>query len=447
MSLNDVVNVQISRATVFPSQLGFGIPLVLGYHTLTGNLLDKYGELSEVSDAGHALNSPIYRCCQAQFSQNPKPVMVCVGRRTSKSSQVVTLQPLVTAVGYIYKFDFIDSAGLRTPLSYTNGDSETPTTIAVALASLLDGIAVDATITQTDDVITITADTAGLLFDLDKLPDLEEMAIANLTPDAGIANDLAAIATVDNRTWYGLLLESNGAAEILAAAGWAEAQDAKLFGANTSDSECADNEVTDDVMSELKAAAYARTLCLFSQNRLLSYSAAAWLGKMLPGVPGAANWAFQTLNGITVDRLREGQVSNLHAKFCNTYVEIGGLNCTQNGWVADHEFADTIHGSDNQHAKIQEGVFGDIYNASNTGSKIPMTDDGVAIVQGRVLAVLGQGVKDTFLAKSPAPTCTVPKVADVSPADRAARQLAGIKYAATLAGGINKVKITGVLSV
>ena len=62
-------------------------------------------------------------------------------------------------------------------------------------------------------------------------------------------------------------------------------------------------------------------------------------------------------------------------------------------------------------------------------------------------ASLRAAVNQGILAADPAPTVTVPKVADVSAADKTARLLPDMKFTGTLAGAIHKVTITGVVSV
>jgi hypothetical protein len=79
--------------------------------------------------------------------------------------------------------------------------------------------------------------------------------------------------------------------------------------------------------------------------------------------------------------------------------------------------------------------------------KVPYTDAGVALIQAQVIASLQSAVAKGILTSDPAPVVTVPKVANVSPSDKAARILPDVKFSATLAGAIHKVNITGVVSV
>jgi hypothetical protein len=95
------------------------------------------------------------------------------------------------------------------------------------------------------------------------------------------------------------------------------------------------------------------------------------------------------------------------------------------------------------YANIQEDVFALL----QANDKIPFTDIGIAQVQGAIQAVLGRGISVGGLSADPAPAVTVPAVADISTIDKAARNLTGIEFTATLAGAIHIVTITGSVSV
>jgi hypothetical protein len=126
---------------------------------------------------------------------------------------------------------------------------------------------------------------------------------------------------------------------------------------------------------------------------------------------------------------------------------LGGINVTRQGYSATGEFLDVTHFVDFLFARIQETIFAALAQASASGKKIPYTDTGVDTIRGLILAVLNRGITQGGLAASPAPVVTAPKVADVDPADRAARILPDVAFTATLAGAIHKTQIEGILSV
>lgn len=446
-----IVEVTITRQTVFPTRAGFGIPLLMAYHTRTANMVDIYTSLKGMTDDGFAVTDSAYKMARAAFSQNPSPQKVVIGRRLHAHTQIVKILPKNLVPGFVYDFHYVDPAGVDTEIVYTNGASETAITIGTALKTAIDALAGStATVNGGTGEVTITGGTAGLFFDLYNLPELADLHVAVTGVDASIVSDYTAIKAVDNATWYGVAIDSCAPAEELALAQQIEAEQ-KILVVETSDSDCADNTSTTDILATMETNAYSRSLPIFSQTRLLGYRGAAWLALGLAAgaqAPGGNSWAFLTLGGVTVDtKITEGQIANIQAKNGNVYVVVAGINETFDARTPDAEFIDLIVGTDWLSARIRERVLGAMHNAAQSGSKIPYTDQGVGIITGLVAAQLKEGIRNGFLALLPAFQVTAPKVADVDPATRAGRILPDVNFSATLAGAINKIQIQGTLSV
>lgn len=173
-----------------------------------------------------------------------------------------------------------------------------------------------------------------------------------------------------------------------------------------------------------------------------SFPEFAWMGGQLPKTPGSITWKFKTLIGITPDVLTSTAIGNVKGKNCNVYETIANISMAHEGVVSSGEFIDIIRGVDWIQARISERVFTLLANAD----KIPYTDPGVEMIKTEIQAVLEQAVDNNVLVENTI-TITAPKVADVSPTDKANRFLPDIKFGATLAGAIHKVKIDGKLSV
>ena len=89
MSLNDIINISISRETTGITRAGFGLGLIVGPHVRTLNRVDWYNKSNWASAMvadGYQTTDPIYLAVNAYFSQDPCPTKVAVGRR--KASQV-----------------------------------------------------------------------------------------------------------------------------------------------------------------------------------------------------------------------------------------------------------------------------------------------------------------------------------------------------------------------
>lgn len=443
MALDDIVQLSITTNTQSPSRLGFGTPLLMACHSVTPNVTELVKSPKEVTDLGFGAVHPVTIATNKIFSQNPRPSQIVIGKRANQYTQIVHLIPVKTTQGYKYAFTFVDDVGVSTAIEYVVPGAATVATICTALVALLDPLTDVVATTATTHVIL--TGVAGKLFNVKDLPGISDLKVKDVTTDPGIAADLSAVEAIDADTWYCVHLDHSSEAEINAAAAWVEAR-RKLMVVNTSDWDCTDQATTTDIMSDLKAANYARTSVLFSQVETQSYSAAAWAASMLPTDPGAGTWAYKNLNGVTRDRLTGAQMNQIHAKRGNTYTTTAGLNGTQKGTTSSGEYVDVTHFVDWLYARIQERVFGAIAAASARGSKIPYTDGGVAIIVSMVDAQLREGITRGGLAADPPFTITYPKVADIDPATKGARLLPDIKFQATLAGAIHAVKIDGVLS-
>lgn len=321
------------------------------------------------------------------------------------------------------------------PVSCTLTAVNTVDSIATYLETLTEAVT-DVSSSVVTDTITCVA-PAGTLLDYKEWT--SNLQLTETTTDPGIATDLAAILAYDG-DWYGLALDSNSEAEINAAAAWVESAK-KLFVANSSDYGCEDAGSTTDVMSDVKAAAYARTAVLYSRSQLLSYSGAAWMAKQFTQNPGSDTWAYKTLAGVTVDTITAGARSAILAKNGNVYTAVSGINITENGKSGAGEWLDVTRFVDWLRAEIQFRV----YSALVNNSKIPFTDLGIDLIVSIIDGALDYGVQRGGLAKGTT-SVEAPKAADVSAGDRAARLLSDVVFSGRLAGAIHTLEITGRVS-
>ena len=96
MSLDTIVNVQISTQTTAPEQASFGTPLIVGYHTNWPERARVYAAGTAVDDLindGFASTDPIVVAAQTLLSQNPKVTEVAIGRLTEGPARDIKLTP------------------------------------------------------------------------------------------------------------------------------------------------------------------------------------------------------------------------------------------------------------------------------------------------------------------------------------------------------------------
>lgn len=442
MALDDIVSVSITLESASVSRASFGTPLIAAYHTATTNRVDTYEAATALSDMiadGHSTSSIPYKSVQAQLSANPRVSTVKVGRRDGAWQQLTKITPVTVTNEAIYSVDING-----TTVTYTADTSTSVSEIVTGLSTAIDArpLVTAAGVGGTHIIVTTTA-PATLASVTNPTIDGASggLKIEDVTVDADIADDLAAIRAADD-SWYGLLIDSNADAEVLESAEWAEANSI-IFGATLRGTRALDSTDTTDTASLLKAAGYERTFTVYHTDPGQRV-ADRWMGEMLPHDPSFGDtWNFKTLSGITVERLSASALSSLNGKCVNVYVTKGGVNVTRSGFMVKSitHFIDQTTLVDEITARIQERVYALVL------SDMPYSNTSADRVCGEIIAVIQQRIERGSLLNLPAPTCTHPDVADVSPTDRAARYLPDITFSAQTAGRIHSVAIAGKLSV
>lgn len=433
MSLDSIVSISIDAQTTSPTQKGFGVPLVVGYHTNFAERTRSYTSLAALLADGFTTSSAIYKAVAAILSQNPRVESVLVGRLTTPSTMTMNLTPAV-ANNALYRVTINGQV-----FDYTSDGTATATEIVNGLVALINAAGpLPVTASNVADVLRLVADTPGQVFSLE-IDYARWTTIHNATTDgSGIAAQLAAIS-LENDAWYALVMDSHGEAEILAAAAYIETVE-KIFIAVSGDSDVL-TALTTDVASDLESFAYARTALMF-HRKPHQYANAAWVGTLLPTTPGEATWKFKTLAGVQNDTFTETQLNNLTNKNANLYQEVAGINITQEGVTSSGEFIDVTTFVDWLKARMQERIFAILANLP----KVPFTDAGIALIEGAIRAQLDQGVEVGGLNPDGIQVI-VPKASDVPQNDRAARRLTGISFQGVLAGAVHSVVINGTVTV
>ena len=446
MALEDIVRLVISRESKTVTKPGFGVPLLaVGKVPATwgANLVREFTSLTEMTDAGFVASDPAMRMATAMKSQDPSVAKWKIAKRkasTPKAVLTISNSP-PPAQGDKYA---VSVGGAE--VVYTAGSSPTPTTVATGLSALILG-STGWTSVAGAGIITLTG-VAGSAPELSGWSD--NVSVLDTTVDPGLADDLSAFVQQEPN-WYGLLIDSSGADEIEAAAAWTEANK-KLFIANTSDSEVADQAIDDDIVSTLKLSSYFRTAVIYSHKNLHSFAAEGWVGNRFPYDPGQApdaggTWAYKTLQGVPASVMPGGASNAVINKNGNVYTIVSGAAITQYGKTAGGEWIDVIRFIDWLEAEIKARVFLLLINSQ----RVPFTDNGIGLIVAQITGALQDGVTAGGLAPKsadePGPKVLAPKALQVSTLDRANRNLPGVTFTARLAGAIHTVNISGTVSV
>jgi hypothetical protein len=436
--LDDIIDVgDVSITDRSPTAATFGVPLLVGYHTAWVARVREYAEAADMLVDGFTTASPLYKMAVALKSQNPAPKTFKVGRLALPYTQVVNLVPQNLTQGFLYNWSVADTA-----LTYTVLGSATLQILVEAFKPLIDALA---TVVATEDDVKVvcTASAAGVLnqFSWDR-----NIKIQDVTPDPGIATDLAAIL-LEDPNWYGFVIDCNSKPIVLQAALWAESAK-KIFVPMTGDADVVDGaETTVNMFSALKALSYVRSPPIW--HRFIAgteWINAAWLATILAPDPGASTAAFKTLAGITADDLRTSELSAIAAKNGTWYRTKHGLAITFEGKTPGGRFIDITRFVDWQLETIQVDVFSVLYNQSQA-RKVPYDAAGISMVKGAVEGAILKGQKAGGVAINPAPEITAPEIADTTTADRAARILRSIVFRFRLAGALHRVVVKGTISV
>lgn len=271
---------------------------------------------------------------------------------------------------------------------------------------------------------------------------LPEKVLVGFVEGAETITEALDAIQVENSSFYAVLMSlAIDATEQEELAAWIQTS-RRIAGVRTADATALDATLT-DIGAVLNANSYFRTFSFYNGESATKFPEAAWMGRCLPADPGSLTWKFKTLSGIVADVLSGTGRTNLRNKKYNYYNEVGGVNITEEGWMADGSFIDEIRGTDWIHARMQEAIFAILVNLP----KVPYTDKGIDIIVNEMEAVLKRAVDQGILDGNRPYGVTKPLVADIAFNDRASRVLPDLKFSAYLAGAVHEVEIQGVVTV
>lgn len=456
MSLQDIVNVTISKQSSSVSRQGFGTPMVLSAEAAEdarfATAAKAYGSTTEMGSTGDGFDTAGVTFLMAQriFSQNPKVDQVIVGKRASAPLMTTNMIPIVKA-----DTDYVVTVGGRgvaggdiEAFTFDSGGSPTVASIITGVVALINAGAQKVLASDNTTSMDVeSSDTPGGSATAGKpytiAFDRSLWTAQNVTPDPGIVADLSTVRTAldGNDDWYALHADSFGKAEITSLAAEIETL-RRIYLPTTFDADVLTASTT-DIASVLQGLNYARTALSWHETPGSADMGAAWGGRALPTDPGSITWKFKTLVGIVASTLTPTELTNIEAKSANNYITIAGEDMTEEGVTASGEFIDVTRGIDFITARLEEKVFARMKELP----KISYTDKGIAIIEAEVRGVMQLGISQEIFTPDPAPVVTAPAANSVSPTDRGNRFLPDMNFTAQLAGAIHAAALTGVVTV
>lgn len=144
--INDVVDVTINVQASTPSRVGFGTPLIFGFHSKFAERARVVTSLTELSGLGFDAEDPEYKLASSLLSQSPSPDKLVIGRSILTPAYNINLLPVEQdSTGYTVAVDNADA-------TFTSDATATVVEITAGLKSAIDfiGKSVEVTDNGTD---------------------------------------------------------------------------------------------------------------------------------------------------------------------------------------------------------------------------------------------------------------------------------------------------------
>lgn len=446
-SLNDFVNVNISRETTAVSVVSFGVLAIIAEFaankttTPFAGRTRYYTSTSSMLTDGWSTGDMVYKAALAAFSQNPSITSILVGRKHIATdvggeedwNECLAAIQLEEANWYGCVIIPNNIATIVFADVFVTGNSIVPTVNGTTLSAV--PFNTNQLTTMTDLKTAIEAGIPGAHVTISATPYKQMTLSIDSTQVSSIS---FAITGGASQTTYTVTYSTDS--EFLDAASWIESE-MKIMGVLTSDPAVITASTT-DIAYQLKALNYDRTFTIYHPTGMStgSFLNAAWFGKMLPTIPGSSTWAFKSLSGVSVYNLNESQRGYALGKNCNIYTSTAGVNITEPGKMVGGEWIDIIVGIDWIQANLQSTIFSALVNSD----KIPYTDEGIQIISGLIDQTLNQAVINGIITSGY--EISVPRVADISTLDKANRHLPDVKFTAILQGAVHSVTIYGTVT-
>jgi len=445
-SLQNIVNVQISRLTATPSRAGFGTGAFLSEDAGFQNRTKIYSSYSEVA-ADTFAGADTLAAAAAYFGQQLAPTKLTAIKRKSAVVQIMTLTFDADFVASNSILSTVDGVDL-TPVVFTTDQATTLAAVAAEIQT--DASVTTATVTDTREITVTFADndahTLASVVTLGASQPVGTVATTQYPDEAGTISESLTEAIDEDNDWYALCIFSRVDADITEVSDYIQALGAtnpKLFFAQSDDSKILDAADDTDIASITQAKANFRT-SIWYHALDAEYLDMGVIGGQLPTDPGSITWAYKTVSGVTVDSLLDSQKNAAFGKAANTYDTVASVNITEEGKVSDSpfEWIDVIRGLD----WLQVNMTADLYELLVQSPKVPYDSNGLSQIRSIMLNRLTLAQNQGILSLDVEPTATVPDILDVSNADKQNRILNDATFTGVLAGAIQKINVQGTVT-
>lgn len=425
----------------------FSIPLIIATGNFSATDTQIFTSAKSMLSAGISPESPAYTMASLLFQGLGRPQQVVLGQRKLDTYEVIIPE---VEEGFVFSITLYEGSTTKT-FSYTALVSDIADGVATALKTAITADSIwNAKITATlsTNKVVLTP-VVGSYVDVSSST---TVLVARKTT-ASILTTVADIEA-ENNSWFWIVSDSHVAADVLAVAAIAEAED-RIYVTSSQDIAIRD-KTADNLLQQLTALGYRNTCFgLWSPTADKTFPEAGVVGAICNVQPGTTTMQGKTITGVPVNQLTDTQLSNIYTQNGNIYTRKSGAGFYQEGFMVNGDFMDTIHHALWFKARTGESVFGLMKRDSDLQRGIRMTDAGfarirqaiynspinVGILNGSIMNEVVQS-EDTGVIKDLRPVVSMPSRADIPTNDLASRTLNGVKVEYVYAGFVHNVDIT-----
>jgi hypothetical protein len=428
LSVGRVVRVSVNMTPRAAPRANFGILLVVGDSDVidVGERIRAYTSIEAVS-GDFGLDSPEYEAALNYFMQSPTPAQLMIGRWAalatpaalkcgilSADEQATSVWTAVTSGQFS-----VDIGGTPRSLAALNFSAQTNLNgVASVISTALSAYGASCVWSGERFIFRTAATGAGAEIgylapnaagegtDIDAL--LKGNSATALPPvpgsDAETPEEAIAALADASSAWYGAMFATLTAVaddEHIEVAKFIEASERmRVYGITSADTRVLDATFTDDIASKLKKLGLNRTVTQYSST--VPFAIASLFGRAFTvdfnGNRTTITLKFKQEPGIGYEQITESQAQSIAGKNCNVFVYYNNnAAILQEGVVASGAFFDEIHGLDWLANAIQTELWNALYTSA---TKIPQTEDGIAILVAIAKACCEEGVRNGLIGRN-----------------------------------------------
>ncbi len=453
MSFDKNISVSVGTDALPVQTTAFNIPLHATSDVTFSENVRSYRSAAE-GTADDELGTEAKAAVDAHFSQTLHAPELLIGKLgTTPVAQVITESIGGTPV----EGDVVTITVNGITASYTALATPTVDSVASGIRAALTTALTDEDVTvsgATSDII-VTADNAGESFTYSETYTQTGASTGTITAvvttaNAGIADDLAAIAA-ENNTWFGLTLEVDSVAATLKVnikecAKYAEAND-KLFVPQSSEAGVLD-KTADNIADWLQDRSYQNTAYTWhhDDSEQLGTSVMAFKFEADPDLK-TTFWAYAPVVGITLKdpALTSTEQNNLEDQNANFVCDFGGNVVYGMGTVANGRKIDTVITLLWYAARLEEAYIQTLSDVSARNSKVGYNDKETQtfVNAGADVNALGERVRHF---NEDSTSVVVTPIAD-TPAGQQATRTVLVEASGEATGAAERVTVTAYVAV